>query len=523
MSRIKNAKWLFIFSFVLFWGCFRSLNVNASSYDKTAPTIGSIKILQSEIYAPDVLHFEISDIIEEGSGINYISIMLETFNERTSRYENITQHIFIEDSPIFTGDKYIFNFKLPSDINTGKYYISYLSIYDSKGNSMNYPYYKEIEDNVYVLGISYEHPRLPAGELSKYNCTVYGSVKIYGEEFDISTSVANPNVGKLISNMKDGEVANLYPSGSNTIVPKAAFDAIKGTNKKINVSVSDGVKWIFDGKDITGTTKAVNCKVDISTVQDTTYGTTDKLMKTTFASNGQLPGKATVKLKSDYLAKLYNLDQKLYLYYLDGQKLTMEDSDVKTIKDGNDSWCEYELDHNSTFLLSQKKLTYKKPYVKLNTSSLTLQVKQSSSALKIAKKLDKDKVKKWTSSKSSVVSVNAKSGKLKAKKPGTAYITVQLTSGVKAKCKVKVQRSAVKTKSISVGKSKVTIKRKKSYTINVTRKPITANDGKITFKSSKPKIAKVSSKGRVTALRKGKATITVRAGKKVKKITVVVK
>ena len=48
-----------------------------------------------------------------------------------------------------------------------------------------------------------------------------------------------------------------------------------------------------------------------------------------------------------------------------------------------------------------------------------------------------DKIKSWKSSKKSVVTVN-KNGKIKAKKAGTAKITVTMKSGKKATCKVKV-------------------------------------------------------------------------------------
>ena len=59
--------------------------------------------------------------------------------------------------------------------------------------------------------------------------------------------------------------------------------------------------------------------------------------------------------------------------------------------------------------------------------------------------------------------------------------------------------------------------------INVIRKPLTANDGKIIFTSSKPKVVKVTSKGTIKGLKKGRATITVKAGKKAKKIDIIVK
>ena len=64
--------------------------------------------------------------------------------------------------------------------------------------------------------------------------------------------------------------------------------------------------------------------------------------------------------------------------------------------------------------------------------------------------------------------------------------------------------------------AKVRISNKK-LTLNVSEKYSLKLDGtkrKITWKSSKPKVAKVNSKGKVTALKKGKTTVTAKAGKK---------
>lgn len=59
----------------------------------------------------------------------------------------------------------------------------------------------------------------------------------------------------------------------------------------------------------------------------------------------------------------------------------------------------------------------------------------------------------------------------------------------------------------------------------VTLKPILApvtSQQKVTYKSSNKKIVTVSSKGVIKAVKPGKATVTVKSGKKSKKITVIV-
>lgn len=113
----------------------------------------------------------------------------------------------------------------------------------------------------------------------------------------------------------------------------------------------------------------------------------------------------------------------------------------------------------------------------------------------------------------------SKSGKITAKKKGKATITVKTTNGKSAVVKVTVKNAP---KKISLNAKKKVLKKKKSFKIKVKLPKNTASY-KITYSSSKKSVAKVSSSGKVTAKKKGKATITVKTfnGKKAKiKITV---
>ena len=141
-----------------------------------------------------------------------------------------------------------------------------------------------------------------------------------------------------------------------------------------------------------------------------------------------------------------------------------------------------------------------------------------------------DKVVSWKSSNSKIASVD-KNGKVKGLKAGkTATITVQLKSGLKKSFKVKVQKANVATKSLKVtnastGKkvsSKVSLKRKQTLKLATSVSPVTSKE-KVKYSSSNKKVASVSSKGVITAKKKGSATITVKSGKKSYKIKVTVK
>lgn len=140
-----------------------------------------------------------------------------------------------------------------------------------------------------------------------------------------------------------------------------------------------------------------------------------------------------------------------------------------------------------------------------------------------------DGVKSWKSSNAKVATVS-KNGKITAKKAGTATITVTLNSGYTTWFKVKVQKKAVTTTSLKVlnkatGKNvakKVTLKRKGKLNLSAVVAPVTSKQ-KVTFSSSKKSVATVNSKGVITAKKKGKATITVKSGKKTVKIQITVK
>ena len=161
------------------------------------------------------------------------------------------------------------------------------------------------------------------------------------------------------------------------------------------------------------------------------------------------------------------------------------------------------------------------PTIKLNATSIKLKVKQSTTKVQVSGLAAGDRVQSWTTSNKKVATV-ASGGKITAKKVGKAKITVILTSGKKAVVNVTVQKTAVKTTKISGLKKRVSLKRKQKLTLKPVISPITSVE-KVTYKSSNKKVATVSSKGVITAKKKGTAKITVKSGKKSYTVTVKVK
>lgn len=157
------------------------------------------------------------------------------------------------------------------------------------------------------------------------------------------------------------------------------------------------------------------------------------------------------------------------------------------------------------------KITVKKPSVKASASVKTVFV-GGTSQIKVTKAGVSGKVT-YTSSNKSVAAVS-KTGKVTAKKAGTATITVKCGS-YKTTCKITVKKGSLKITS----KTAVSVKAKKTTAIKATA----TSKAKITYTSSNKKVATVSSKGVVKGVKKGKAVIYVSSNGITKKVTVTVK
>ena len=161
-----------------------------------------------------------------------------------------------------------------------------------------------------------------------------------------------------------------------------------------------------------------------------------------------------------------------------------------------------------------------KPMIKLNASSVTLKIGQSTTGLKVTMS-NGDSVLSWKSSNTKVVKVS-KMGKLVAQKQaGKATVVVKLNSGLSKKIPVTVQKTTVKTTKITGLKNKITLKTGKTTTLKPVLQPFTSQE-KITYTSSNKRVVTVNSKGVLKAVNKGTARITVKSGKQKIVITVTV-
>lgn len=117
-------------------------------------------------------------------------------------------------------------------------------------------------------------------------------------------------------------------------------------------------------------------------------------------------------------------------------------------------------------------------------------------------------MKRYASSKASCATVTS-FGVVTARKAGKATITVTTANKKKAKIVIQVVDPSAPTKVALNKTGAVKLKKGKTLQLAATLSPDTATSA-LTWTSSNKKIAKVSKSGKVTALKTGTATITVK-------------
>lgn len=160
--------------------------------------------------------------------------------------------------------------------------------------------------------------------------------------------------------------------------------------------------------------------------------------------------------------------------------------------------------------------------ITLNVTKVTLGIKETSQLTAKVTPSDASASSRkvtYQSSNPKVVTVNS-SGKLTAKKAGTATITATTGSGKKATCKVTVKKAPSK---VTLNATSKTLKKGKTFQIKVTLPKNTASS-RITYSTGNKKIATVSATGKIKAIKKGTTYITVKTyNNKTAKIKITIK
>ena len=151
--------------------------------------------------------------------------------------------------------------------------------------------------------------------------------------------------------------------------------------------------------------------------------------------------------------------------------------------------------------------------IKLNTTNIELLKGETTEPLTVTfipANTDDSKEVKWSSSDESVATVDAE-GRITGLKEGTAIITAEtVVGGFTASCEVNVKEIHVNDAELSDELNPSVLYVGQKHTLKVTIDPEnTTDDVYYTYSSSDSEIASVSGEGVVSALKEGKAEITI--------------
>ena len=214
----------------------------------------------------------------------------------------------------------------------GDYYIKKISLYNSK----------DLKPNV----------------IEKINNNIkYDNVKLFGLSDDNSYDVVSSTTDKdLIKKIKESDdSANIVINSSNsTLIGKNIFEAIMNTNKTIYIE-SDGIQWIFSGKNITNP-KDIDVNTSISYIyNDDLYDIignyVDNGIVIHFSDNGDLPGLVRIRVKTDYILRKY-LGSSVSVYLYNKKDGYLFNSIAFNVFANENGYFEFITNHNSSYVLS---------------------------------------------------------------------------------------------------------------------------------------------------------------------------
>ncbi|ADL51208.1 glycosyl hydrolase 53 family protein [Clostridium cellulovorans] len=180
-----------------------------------------------------------------------------------------------------------------------------------------------------------------------------------------NTIIPNTDLAAVLNAVKNaGEKSTVMVDvSSNKEISKEIFAAIQGQDKTVTF-VQDGVQWSFNGKDITEEIKAIDMTVVVDSLTDTKSANKDGISKLvgdndtlviSFAENGVLPGKATVRVKLDS-AWLQGKDTNNLSIYYYNETTGKAELIAEGLKVDADGYVQFEITHNSDYFVVDKQI-----------------------------------------------------------------------------------------------------------------------------------------------------------------------
>lgn len=306
--------------------------VSNSQNDITAPVIEKVELSKKTFSAPSLIDIFVT-ANDDISGISKMSVELYKVDDTGKIDLNTRKNVNLSYDQA-TG-KYKTNITFDQYSISGKYVVFKVEITDNAGNTSNN-----------CLNKCLVTTNIDMNDLK------YGYFEIVDEfKYDVTTSTIAENLIEKIKSASDDAII-MIDAVQNTIVPKTVFDTIKNTNKTIYVE-SNGIQWIWNGKDIINATKDIDTKLITSIFYDENLGDDENYISLEFQDNGLLPGKAKVRIKAEYTFRYSSGYDSLYVYFHDGETYYETATGVGMTEDG---YYEFEINHNSVYVLSNKEV-----------------------------------------------------------------------------------------------------------------------------------------------------------------------
>lgn len=303
-----------------------------SDGDTSSPVVTNVEVLADTLQETSIASVKI-DYTEHGYGISNASA--------TFKYGNTSITLAVPTTATLTKNSTIsditssitVSMRIPATSVSGTYTLYSVDIADFSGNQTTYSVDKNNLSSI-------------AADINtrKFDIVIDSTVK--------TNYLSVDTIVDYVKEQDDAAIIRIIPDISTA--PAELFQALIGTNKTIIFDDDKGIKWIFKASDIDSTKiKPINVSYQLNIVPDTLNQGKNDVVQIIFPSNGELPGKATLRIKPDYLTAAYKLRTDLILYYANGNSLEKVAANMRWV----DGYLEFDVTHNSTYYLSDHEMT----------------------------------------------------------------------------------------------------------------------------------------------------------------------
>lgn len=172
-----------------------------------------------------------------------------------------------------------------------------------------------------------------------------------------SSDELNNDIFDVIKKSKENSIITIY-ADTKTVIPSDLFDSIKETTKQVIIENNKN-EWVFNGTDIEFS-KPVDVSMKFYGVEELDSDSKikealgEKSIVLDFPDNGELPGKALIRIKDQNVFDKLDGD-KFYVYHIDenNNKLNKVAFEIQKSYNG---YLEFYINHNSKYVITNEEV-----------------------------------------------------------------------------------------------------------------------------------------------------------------------